>query len=586
MTNEQLKVMQMELINEELDRREALKDYATYSEKYIKIVDKQGEQISFKMNAIQQQINDKIEELRLQGKPIRIIVLKARQEGVSTYVQSRILFKTATSRNRNALIVAHTDSSTNSIFNKTKYSCNNLPDDIKPLQKASNASELVFDKPTNYKGSSNGLNSKIKIATAGGDSIGRGDTYFDVHLSEFAFFPGSPKMTLAGILQAVPKTGDTMVVIESTANGFNDFKEIWDSAINGENDFTPLFFSWHDMDEYKMSLQGHEWKELMGSLSEYEKNLVDNYNLTPEQIKWYRWILKNDCQGDVNMMKQENPSFPEEAFLMTGRPVFNNEIVMSRIEYLRKYYKDKSPKKGYFTFKWRNPASKDSIADESISFVPSDSGFITLYKDKINGVPYVIGGDTKGEGNDKFAGVVINNNSGERIAVLHGDLQPDEYTHQMYCLGKYFNDALIGIEVNFDIYPIKELERLHYHRQYMREQIDSYTNQLQKKYGWKTDGNTRPLIISKLSIAVRDNINLFNDISTLEEMLTFVYNNKGRQDAMSGKHDDLIISDGIANEIRGQQRFDVDCGNTPYKNDDDDDDDDVYGRNNNDEGWF
>lgn len=557
LTKDQLLALQKELIRQELDKRESLKDYSIYSKKYIKIVDKQGQSVAFEMNSIQKRINETIEQLKAQGKPVRIIILKARQEGVSTLIQSRILFKTATTKNRTALIVAHTDASTNSIFNKAKFSYNNLPDDIKPLQKASNAQELIFDKPSHYKGNEEGLNSKIKIATAGGDSIGRGDTYFDVHLSEFAFFPSSPKTTLAGILQAVPKTSDTLVVIESTANGFNDFKDLWDSAMNGENDFTPLFFAWHDMEEYQMPVCGHEWKEITNTLSEYEKNLMDNYNLTPEQIKWYRWTLKNDCQGDTNMMRQENPSFPEEAFLMTGRPVFDNEKVMQRLEKLRSLYKQNKPKQGYFIFEWKNPASRDSIKDDSIKFVESTNGYINIYQDSKKNVPYVIGGDTKGDGKDKFAGIVINNTTGERVACLHGDISPDIYTYQMYCMGKYFNEALIGIEINFDLYPIKELERLRYYRQYRRRKYDTVGNHSQNKFGWKTDGNTRPLIINKLAVLVRENIELFNDIDTLEEMLTFVYDDKGRPDAMSGKHDDCIIADAIANEIRSQQAFNI-----------------------------
>jgi hypothetical protein len=125
----------------------------------------------------------------------------------------------------------------------------------------------------------------------------------------------------------------------------------------------------------------------------------------------------------------------------------------------------------------------------------------------------------------------------------------------MYCLGKYYNYALIGIEVNFDIYPVKELQRLKYTHQYKRVIVDEISKKKQHKYGFKTDGNTRPLIISKEISLIRDNIDLFTDIKFLEECLTFVYDENNRPDAESGKHDDILFADMIANEIRTQQRM-------------------------------
>ena len=548
---------ELEIMLQELEKRTALKKYTLYAEKYIKIVDKQGQQVPLRLNKIQRRINDAIDELEAQGKPVRLIILKARQEGVSTYIQSKILFKAATKKNRNALIAAHRDDSTNAIFSKSKYMYGSLPEDVKPLQKASNARELIFDIPTYYKGSGEGLNSKIQVQTASSEGVGRSDTYFDVHLSEFAFFQGNAKSILTGILQAVPRTQDTMVVIESTANGYNDFKSLWDKACKGENEFTPLFFAWHDHEEYQMPVTEEERITIMSSLSDYESQLVELYGLSADQIKWYRWTLANDCQGDMDKMKQENPSFPDEAFLMTGRPVFNNERIMQRIEHLKKHQKENPPKRGYFYFEWNNPDLKDSIKDESIVWIDDKNGYVKIYEDRKPFHPYVLGGDTKGEGSDFFAATVKNNNTGVRCATLHANVGSDVYTHQVYCLGKYFNDALIGIEINFNTFPIEELDRLHYPKQYIRQQYDSYLKEYQKKYGWRTDGNTRPLIIDKEIVLIRDNIDLFFDIAFLEECLSFVYDEKGRPDAMSGKHDDILFSDMIANEISGQQSRDA-----------------------------
>ena len=200
MATKKLNDKQKEMLRQEIQDEICKRDDKEFFTNYIKIVNKEGSAVNFTLNSIQKQIDAKIEELTAQGKPARIIVLKARQEGVSTYTQAKILCNTVKAKNRNALVVAHRDDSTSAIFEKAKYMYNNLPERIKPLQKASNAKELIFDTPSFYKGNKEGINSKIKIQTAGSDSIGRSDTYYYVHLSEFAFYTGNPKTQLAGIL--------------------------------------------------------------------------------------------------------------------------------------------------------------------------------------------------------------------------------------------------------------------------------------------------------------------------------------------------------------------------------------------------
>lgn len=564
------------LLSLEADRKEeALQDYAIFAEEYIKIVDKKGDQVPLIHNSVQARINAKKYELRSQGKLVRIIVLKPRQCGVSTDAQGSMLYNTGTKKNRTGLIVAHTQTATTIIFEKSRYMHGNLPEHVKPLIKASNAKELVFDRPTGYKGKGKGLNSKISIQTAGDVGIGRGDTIHYFHGSEFAFWPSpegkGPKKQLAGIMAAMPKTLDTEATIESTANGYNDFKELCDDAKAGKNEWTLLFFAWHDFELNVMECTDEDYERLINSLDnnihEYlfgkqngnkkTPGIVDTFNLSKEQVNWWVWTYRNDNNGDLNMMKQENPSTYDEAFLATGTPVFDNQKVSLRIAYLENKYKKKPPKCGRFYFEWGNPDTNDYIKDSSIKWVDDPNGFVTIYEPPQQGYPYVIGGDTKGEGRDFYSGTVINNVTGNRVATIRNCWTNSKpYTWQMYCLGVYYNLALIGIEVNFNTAPIEELERLHYSRQYTRRRYDDFTKEYKNAYGWKTDGNTRPLIIDKAIHLIEDNIGLFNDITMLEECLTFIYKD-GRPDAMSGKHDDALFSDMIANEIRSQQSFEA-----------------------------
>lgn len=233
---------------------------------------------------------------------------------------------------------------------------------------------------------------------------------------------------------------------------------------------------------------------------------------------------------------------------IVGKTIFNARIVNERISLLR----DMKFKRGKFTFDFHKD-NPNKILDNTIKWIDDDDGYITLYEDVKKRFPYVVGGDTAGDGSDNFTAHVLDNISGKQVASLMHQFDEDHYAEQVYCLGKYFNNALIGLETNFSTYPIKRLEQLGYTRMYYREVEDSYTHKVQQKYGFRTDKVTRPLIIANLVKVVREEAHLINDIATLNEMLTFVRNEKGRAEAQEGKHDDNIVGLAIAHYIRGQQ---------------------------------
>lgn len=145
--------------------------------------------------------------------------------------------------------------------------------------------------------------------------------------------------------------------------------------------------------------------------------------------------------------------------------------------------------------------------------------------------------------------------TGKQVAVLRKEFDEIEYTRQIYCLGKFYNDALIGLENNFSTYPTNKLEELGYKKQFIREVEDTYTNKLEKRLGFKTTSVTRPLILANLQQIVLEEANKINDRDTLEEMLIFVRNEKGRPEAQEGGHDDLVMGLAIAYYIREQQSF-------------------------------
>lgn len=506
-----------------------------YIEKYIKIRDKSGKIINLQFNEPQQRLYDIIKEQKLKNKPVRIVILKARQLGFSTIAESILFKETTTKFNVNTGIITHQDEATKNLFNMSKLMYECLPQEMKPAKKASNAQELIFD---NDKGT--GLKSKIRCMTAGSQGVGRSYTYDNLHVSELAFWPGNKKTTMTGLLQAVPNLPSTIIIIESTANGFEYFKEIWDGAVAGENDFIPLFVGWNELKDYQMPYTGFE-------LTSEEIQLQRDYNLSLEQLTWRRWCIRNNCSNDIEQFKQEYPITPEEAFISTGACYFNKEIIIGRINKIKNI---KPLRKGYFSYS----INGNKISD--IEFIDDDKGYIDIYEEPKDGHPYVLGGDTAGEGSDYFTGLVIDNSNSKQIAKLrHNKIDEDEYSRQIYCLGTYYNNALVGLENNYSTYPTKKLKEYDYPKMYIREVEDNIPEVIQDKYGFLTTKATRPIILAMLKEIFRDNISYINDLDVLYEGLVFIKNEKGRPEAEQGKHDDLIMGLAITYYIRTQQSF-------------------------------
>ncbi len=229
-----------------------------------------------------------------------------------------------------------------------------------------------------------------------------------------------------------------------------------------------------------------------------------------------------------------------------GKTVFDARAIQKRLDELPRVIRT-----GYFGYDY------DGLKITNIKWINDPNGYIKLYKlpTQQGFTEFCIGGDTAGEGSDYFTGHCLDAKTGEQVAVLKHQFDADIFTRQIYCLGKYYNDALIGIEANFDSYPIMELQRLGYMKQYVREAQDTYTGKTEKRFGFKTTSLTRPTIISRLIEIVREHCDTINDKDTLEELLTIVRNEKGRIEAPEGGHDDMMMGLAIAHHIRDQVVF-------------------------------
>ena len=189
------------------------------------------------------------------------------------------------------------------------------------------------------------------------------------------------------------------------------------------------------------------------------------------------------------------------------------------------------------------------------SFTDDEKGEIEIYSTVKPGRPYVIGGDTSGYVSDCFFAQVIYNITGAQAAMLRHRHDSDFFIRQVYSLGKYYNDALISVETNFDLYPVRMLEKYRYPKLYARESLDDYTHRPVGAYGFRTDAQSRPLIISNLISAVRGRGYLINSRITIEEMLSFIKNKNGRPEAAAGTHDDTVMALAIAHFCRDSQSY-------------------------------
>lgn len=257
-------------------------------------------------------------------------------------------------------------------------------------------------------------------------------------------------------------------------------------------------------------------------------------------------FIDDDYRKLLESYKEKDPYYYQVYCLgdwgVLGTSIFDSARIAERLKVL-----EKPVATGYFQYNY------DGLRITSMMWVDDPTGYIKIYRHPEKTRSYCIGGDTAGEGSDYFIGQVLDEN-GVQCAVLRNQMDADLYTKQMYCLGMHYMYALLTIEVNFDTYPIKELERLGYNNMFVREVQDTFVGQVRKSHGFRTDALTRPRILSQLVEIVREHTELFNDKSTLEEMLTFVRNERGRAEAQNGAHDDLVMAMAIAHEGLKQVR--------------------------------
>lgn len=510
--------------------REIAGDFEKFAKLNLRIRTKDGKIISlYPFKPVQKVVVERTIEKLEKGLPVRFIILKARQQGVSTIVEALIYWWTVTHKYQQAKIIAHNTDTSGYLYAMFRmfYDQSNVA--FKPTTRYNTRTDITFD---NENEPQKGLKSQIDTATAENSGTGRGQTVQWLHGSEVALWPKGQEI-VAGLMQAVPMMANTAVFLESTANGIGDyFHTTWEAAQRGESTFEPLFFPWTMDPEYSRK------PPKFFKMTEQEKKVKKEHKLTLGQVYWRRMKML-EFVGDEKRFYQEYPLTDTEAFLASGTPRFD---IKTLSEMQQKCYEG-------------NPTEliekKNRLISEIIPKVMEGAPLKVWFQPQ-DGHEYVIGADVaEGIAEDFSCATVMDRSSHQTVARFRGDMEPSDFGEYLALLGRWYNHALIGAEINnHGLTTVQRLRDVGYDNIYRREMgIDERYEEYTSKLGWRTDVRTKPLMIDGLSEAISLKQIVDYDKIFIRECMTYVRDNRGRTNAQEGQHDDTVISTAICLQL-------------------------------------
>lgn len=524
-------------------------DFTFFAPKILKVLSMEGKIAPFEFNRPQQILHQIVSHIEKSGRLVRLVALKARRMGFSTYFSGRYYHKTSWNFNRLAVQVTHEPEATDVLFKMVKRFYNFTPKWLRPETRYNNTKLLEFN---NKEGK--GLGSGFRVATAEKEDFGSGQLIHYFHASEISKWPPeSTESLLDAILQCVPDDLGTEVVFESTAKGVGGafYDQFWNARYrvwvkrldkNGDpvieetvnesadenNIFTSVFLPWFVFEKYRMPVP----KDF--ELTREEIGLKKTYGIDDEQIYWRRFTLANKCRGRIEVLMQEYPATPHEAFVASGRPVFDNIKLL-------KLKEAATP-----------PIARYECLIGLQQFISKDDGRLRVWEEPKPGQAYIISADVS-EGltdGDFSCADVINHRTGAQVAQWHGKIDPDEYGVLLMALGRRYNEATLGVERNnHGLTVVTVLVNEGYPNVYA-EMVPEPPGKPRKRFGWVTNSATRPLIIDNLVKEVREDCHGIRCAETLEEMMGFKIQNNGKMEADRGWHDDRVMSMAIGKHLR------------------------------------
>ena len=264
----------------------------------------------FVFNDAQEFLHNKIEKQLKHKSMVRIIILKGRQQGMSTYVAARFYHKCTRNKGKAVFILSHEFQTTGKLFSMVDRFQQNIPEALKPHTSTYNNRQIKFDL----------LDSEYTTGTAGNEDVGRGGTLQYFHGSECAFWENTDGIE-TGILQSVADVPDTEIILESTANGMgNMFHRKCMAAMRGEGDYELVFIPWYWQKEYRRPAPENF------TLAKDELMLKEQFNLDNDQIYWRR--IKIEEFGSLWKFRQEYPMTVQDAFVTSGTSLVKPDSVI------------------------------------------------------------------------------------------------------------------------------------------------------------------------------------------------------------------------------------------------------------------
>ncbi|MCP1226739.1 hypothetical protein, partial [Sebaldella sp. S0638] len=383
--------------------KELNSNYFQLIELIFRIRDKEGKLVPFFLNDEQKRFIKTFNQEYQKGKSVKILILKSRQQGFTTLITAIQLCMLLCKKGFKGTTVAHLNEATKYIFNsKAKDMYEEIPDTLKYEPKRSNAKEIVIQNTGSF----------WNCFTAGSKDSARSSTFNFIHGSERAFWKNA-LANKASITSALAP--NSIEIYETTANGYNDFRDEWQDAVKGNTDFIPYFSYWFRQKEYTAEFEsvdlksefisavksGERYKNVDSKFMKFLNEILINENLEYEQIYWY-FKKKQELK---DLLYQEYPSNPEQAFLASGTPYFDIQLL-----YIEKE-------------KLNNTVPLENIRDE-----------IHIYEYPQKGHEYVIGSDVAEglEEGDKSTFVIIDRETKKTVVTAEYTVKPDEHGNILY----------------------------------------------------------------------------------------------------------------------------------------------------------
>ena len=493
-------------------------------ETFLKIADKSGKIVPFKLTDEQRIIASGLEH--------KNIISKARQLGCSVLISALSIRRCVCHPNTTCVLISHSQESTNKVFGKLKQMFYSLPDCIRPELLTNNRQELSFV---------NG--SRISCQTAGNKDLLRGDTCTGIlHCSEYAMWKDQERQ-MQSMMQAV--TESCTVIIESTTKGFNSFTSTYMQASNGENDFKPFFFSWINArklfePQYKQAVKSykarHNGKMLTEDDYDDEEKYLATLGMTPEQAVWRRMKI---AESSLDSFHEEYPSSFEESCIVTGSSVFDN----GKIVRLQQAILDKNIAP--------LPLSKIVDIPTLLRTHVSNRNLKVWELPKI-GKKYVLGCDLSEGlgGNRDYSTIFVMDKDGRQVAEFASNkIKPYQMADIIDAMGRWYNKGLLVVEKASGGHSC--IERLRYEKHYMNmykyKSYDEFKRTIWQ-VGFDTNVKSKSLAVNDMREWFDKNLIDIQSNELLEEMKTFVAEDNGAFNAVSGSHDDRISACWLAIE--------------------------------------